>query len=60
MELLRSIRTGERQAYDLNQEEFLQLVDQSLYCARQYGSGDCRVCSLVSYGLDCHNNPVGG
>lgn len=24
----------------------------------QRADGNCSVCSLVSYGLDCHNNPI--
>ena len=27
------------------------------YCTQD--NGDCETCSLVNYGLDCRNNPVG-
>ncbi|MDF2563720.1 MAG: hypothetical protein K0Q53_115 [Massilibacillus sp.] len=27
------------------------------YCTQN--NGDCETCSLVNYGLDCRNNPVG-
>lgn len=26
------------------------------YCTQN--DGDCETCSLVNYGLDCHNNPI--
>ena len=26
------------------------------YCSQNHG--ECETCSLVNYGLDCHNNPV--
>lgn len=28
------------------------------YCTQN--DGDCYTCSLVNYGLDCHNNPLAG
>lgn len=27
------------------------------YCTQNHG--DCETCSMVNYGLDCRNNPVG-
>jgi hypothetical protein len=26
------------------------------YCSQN--NGDCKTCSLVNYGRDCHNNPI--
>ena len=28
------------------------------YCTQN--DGDCKTCSLVNYGRDCRNNPIGG
>lgn len=28
------------------------------YCSQN--NGDCDTCTLVNYGLDCHNNPISG
>jgi len=27
------------------------------YCTQN--DGDCKTCSLVNYGMDCQNNPIG-
>ena len=32
-------------------------MDKKPYCTQN--AGDCTTCSLVNYGMDCHNNPVG-
>ena len=29
------------------------------YADCQRADGDCSICPLVSYGLDCHNRPIG-
>ena len=30
--------------------------EAAVYCSQN--NGDCKTCSLVNYGMDCHNNPI--
>jgi hypothetical protein len=32
------------------------MLDFAAYCSQS--NGDCDTCSLVNYGLDCHNSPI--
>jgi len=33
-------------------------MTSNFYCSQNNGA--CETCSLVNYGLDCHNNPISG
>ena len=39
-----------------NQKEGNMKKNSRRYCTQN--DGDCETCSLVNYGLDCHNQPV--